>query len=293
MIVITAATGNIGSKLTEKLLSKGRKVRVIGRSAQKLEAFKKKGAETFVGDAASGSDMARAFKGAEAVFALVPPKYDEPDMTKHYDAVGEAYVSAIRQSGVKQVVFLSSVGAHMKDKNGPIAGLHRQEERLNKLSGVNVLHLRPGYFMENLFWSVPLIKQNGINGSSIRGDVAISMIATEDIAEAAAGHLVSGIKSGGARELLGERNVTLAEATAAIGKAIGKPDLKYIQFSYEDSEKAMLGMGMGATTAKLMNEMNRGFNEGLILPLEQRNKENTTRTSIESFAKVFANAYNN
>ncbi len=289
MIVITAATGNIGSKLTEILLSKGKKLRVVGRDAKKLEKFK--GAEAFVGNAASATEMTKAFQGAESVFMLIPPKYDALDIRDHYKTVGEAYVQAIKDSGVKEVVFLSSIGAHMDKNNGPISGLHDQEVRLNGLKDVRTLHLRPGYFMENLFWGLALIKQNGINGSAMKGNVPLTMIATQDIAQVAAVRLMTGIDRTTTQELMGERDVTLEEATAAIGREIGKPDLKYVQFSYEDAEKAMLGMGMGKVTAQMMNEMNKGFNEGLIKPTERRMKDNTTLTSIEAFAKVFAEVY--
>ncbi len=289
MIVITAATGNIGSKLTEILLSKGKKLRVVGRDAKKLEKFK--GAEPFAGNAANADEMTKAFTGAESVFMLIPPKYDAEDIRVHYKQVGEAYVQAVRNSGVKEIVFLSSIGAHTDKNNGPIAALHDQEQRLNALKDVKTLHLRPGYFMENLFWGIPVIKQSGINGSALKGNVPLNMIATRDIAQYAAVRLMTGIDRTTSQELLGERDVTLETATELIGKEIGKPDLKYVQFSYEDAEKAMIGMGMGKTTAKIMNEMNKGFNEGLVKPTERRTKDNTTLTSIEAFAKIFAEVY--
>ena len=215
-----------------------------------------------------------------------------PNARDYYNSVGKIYADAVLAAGVKEVIFLSSIGANLGEKNGPIAGLYDQEQRLNRLKGVNVLHLRPGYFMENLFWNIGLIKEKGMNGSPLRGNVPINMIATKDIAQFAAVNILTGVERTFTQELLGERDVSMEEATMAIGKAIGKPELKYVQFPYEDAEKAMIGMGMGKGTAALFNEMYKGFNDGVILPTERRTKQNTTTTSIEEFAKVFAQAYN-
>src|SRR3989344_4693497 len=96
-IVITAATGNIGSKLAEILLSKGKRISVIGRDAKKLEAFKMKGAEVFECNAEKASDMKRAFWGGSALFALIPPNYAATDPRAYQNKVGQAYADAIAE----------------------------------------------------------------------------------------------------------------------------------------------------------------------------------------------------
>lgn len=154
MFVITGATGKTGSKLTEMLLEDGHKVRVIGRDAGTLKTFTAKGAEAAVGDMADRVFLTTAFTGAEAVFALIPPNFGVADFRTYQKKIGESIVTAIQDSGTRYVVNLSSQGAHLPDKTGPIAGLHDQEERLNKLECVNVLHLRPTYFMENLLMNI-------------------------------------------------------------------------------------------------------------------------------------------
>jgi len=184
------------------------------------------------------------------------------------------------------------VGGHLTGKTGPIAGLHDQEVRLNTLKGVHLLHLRPGFFMENFYWSVDLIRKMGINGGALRPDLPIAMIATGDIAAVAAQRLIElNFFGTSVQELLGPRDVTMADATRALGRAIDKPELNYVQFPYEEAEQAMLGMGISASVAKGFVEMYRSFNEGVIRPTEKRSAANTTPTSIEEFAKGFAQAY--
>ncbi len=293
MIVITGATGNIGKPLAEMLLSKGQKVRVVGRSKERLKSLVEKGADPFIGSVDDSSEMARAFSGAKAIFAMIPPDLTAKDTRAHQNNIGETLAKAIVQSGVKHVVNLSSVGAHLSEKVGPVTGLYDQEQRLNQLKEVHVLHLRPTYFMENLLWNVGLIKNMGINGTSLKGDLSIPMIATRDIAADAAERLLHLDFSGkSARELLGQREISMNEVTEIIGKTIHKPGLKYIQFPYEDAEKAMVGMGLSQDSAQGFNELSRAFNEGILKPTEKRTAKNSTPTSFEEFAKTFAAVYN-
>lgn len=203
------------------------------------------------------------------------------------------YTNAVRDNGVKHVVNLSSVGAQLADKVGPVNGLHDHEIRLNQLKEVNIVHLRPTFFMENMMSSISLIKQQGIFGTPLRPNLFMSMIATHDIAQVAAELLYHlDFHGHSTRELLGQRDLTMEEVTHIIGKAIGKPELKYIQFSYEDTERTLTGMGLSSDMARLFIEMYRSSNEGIFKPTEARSPRNTTPTSFEEFVRtVFAPAY--
>jgi len=292
MYIVTGASGNTGRLIAQALLSKGKKVRIIGRDKERLQPLAEKGAEVCIGSLDNAAVMTRAFSGAQAVYAMIPPNLSARDSHAFQNTVGEALAKAITAARVPYVVNLSSVGGHLSGNTGPITGLHDQEERLNTLKGVHLLHLRPGYFMENFYWSIDLIRKMGINGGALRADLPIAMIATRDIAAVASQRLIELDFSGtSVQELLGPRDVTLADATRALGRAIDKPELNYVQFPYEEAEQAMLGMGISASVAKSFVEMYRSFNEGVIRPTEKRSAANTTPTSIEEFAKGFAHAY--
>jgi len=292
MIVITGATGKTGSAVAEALLAKGQKVRVIGRDAAKLKGFTAKGAEAAVGDLGDREFLTKAFKGSEAAYALIPPNLQVADFRAYQGQIGESIIAAIKGSGVRYVVHLSSQGAHLPDRTGPIVGLHDQEERLNGLDGVNVLHLRPTYFMENLLMNIDLIKKMNIMGSAIRGNVKFAMIATKDIGAYASERLLKRDFSGkSVRDLLGQRDLSLDEAAAVIGKKLGKPDLKYVVFPYDDAEKGMVAMGLTPDMSGLYIEMSKALNDGLFAVNIPRTRENTTPTSIEEFADVFAKIY--
>lgn len=292
MYVITGATGNIGSKLVANLLAQGQKVRAVGRSADRLKPFVDKGAEAAAGDLRDSGFLTGAFSGTSGVFAMIPPQYTNKDFRAYQNEIGTSIADAIRKSGVRLVVSLSSQGAELPDRTGPIKGLHDQEERLNKLENVNILHTRPTYFMENLLTFIPMIKIMNMAGSAIRGDVKFAMVATKDIAKFVAERLVKRDFSGkSVRDILGQRDVSLSEAIQIIGNKIGKPELKYGQFSYEDAEKGMISSGLSEDVSRLFIEMSMALNEGLFAVNLVRTKENTTETSIEEFAETFAKIY--
>ncbi|MCP4582856.1 MAG: SDR family NAD(P)-dependent oxidoreductase [candidate division Zixibacteria bacterium] len=293
MYVITGATGNIGKMIAEKLLAKGEKVRVVGRDKTKLQSLVDKGAEPFQADLLDTEAITKAFNGAKALYILIPPNYTAADFRAYQNEVGQSLAAAIKNAGVKHVVNLSSVGAHMAEKVGVVKGLHDQEERLNKLEGTNVLHLRPTFFMENNLWQIPTIKENGIMGSATNPDKPVPQIAISDIADYATNRLTKLDFAGkSTRELLGPKDISMNEVTKAFGVAIGKTDLKFVQFSYEDTKNAMMKMGMSEDVANNMIELQKAFNDGEWQPTETRSAENTTPTTIEEFAGTFAAAFN-
>ena len=294
MYVIMGATGNIGSKLANILLDKGEKVKVIGRSAERLKPFVDHGAEAAVGDVSDVEFLTNVFKGADAVFALIPPVYTTNDFRGYYNEIGANIVKSIQESGVKHVLFLSSHGAHLPEKTGPVKGLYDVEQKLNKLDDVNILHLRPTYFMENLLTNIGMIKNMNINGGTIKGDIKFALIATKDIAPVAADHLLKRDFSGKTvHELLGERDISMDDVTKVFGEKIGKPDLGYVQFSVEDAKKGMMDFGLSDDVSDQMIELERAINDGILAVNEPRTAKNTTGTSIEEFADFFAEAYEN
>jgi len=292
MYVITGATGHTGRRIAEALLEERMQVRVVGRSMERLKGLAARGAEPCVAALDDVAAMTRALQGARAGYLMIPPSYGEPDFRGYQNRVGQALAEAVAAARVSHVVNLSSVGAHLAEGAGPINGLHDQEQRLNRLAGVHVLHLRPASFMENVLFNINLIKQAGINGTPLRADLAIPMITTQDIAAVAARRLLALDFSGKTtQELLGPREISMAEATRIMGMAIGKPDLSYVQFPYEQAEQAMIGTGMSPNVARAFIEMYRAFNDGLLRPTEPRSAANTTPTSFDAFAKTFAAAY--
>lgn len=292
LVTVTGATGNIGRALAETLLSRGVSVRAVARDAGKLDALVAKGAVAVAADLADVPALTAALKGADAAFLMVPPKYDAPDGLAYQTAAGNAIAEAVEASGLGRALALSSLGAHLASGTGPVAGLHRFEERLKQIAGLALVIARPTYFMENHLGSMGLIKAAGFNGGTIPGDVAFPMIATKDIAQALAGILESPFEGASVRELLGPRDYTMAEVTTILGASIGKPDLAYRVLPDEALAEALLGHGFSQSVVDGFLELNAFIGGGGLTGLGVRTPETTTPTSLEEFAKtVFAPVY--
>jgi uncharacterized protein YbjT (DUF2867 family) len=284
MYAITGATGNTGSVIATKLLARGENVRVIGRDASRLERFVQKGAEAFFADVTDAAALTKAFTGAKAVYAMIPPNVAAPDVSSYQERVSDALVTAITNAGVGHAVVLSSVGADKPEKTGPVVGLHNLEQKLSSVAGLNALYIRVGYFMENLLPQIAVIQNFGVLGGPLRGDLPVAMIAARDIGERAADELLRLSFIGKqARELLGQRDLTYREVASVIGKAIGKPSLTYSQFQPQLIKPALLQSGMSSSMADLILEMSEALNSGYMAPLELRSGQNTTSTPIEAF----------
>ena len=174
MYVILGASGNTGSIIADSLLSKGKKVRVVGRDAGRLQRFVRKGAEAFTGDVSDAVALTKAFSGARAAYLLLPPITSREDQERESDAIAKA----AKDSGLRYAVYLSSYGAHVPEGTGPVTGLHSSEQKLNAISGLNVLHLRAAYFMENNLAAIGMIQGMGIFGHALLPDLKMPMIAT-------------------------------------------------------------------------------------------------------------------
>lgn len=292
MIVVTGATGRTGRRVTEVLLARGENVRAVGRDAKKLAPLAELGAEPFVSKVEGVPDLTAAFAGADAVYLLLPEDMSQADLRGHQERISDCYAAAMTKARVRFAVNLSSIGAQHQTGTGPIAGLHHHEQKLNGIAGLNVLHLRAAYFMENLFMNIAPLRASGTLPGGLRGDVPIPWIATKDIAAYAAARLAARDFSGSAvQELHGQRDLSMNEAASIVGKGIGK-HVTYTQVPGPALQAALLDAGLPTKTAELIFEMWDGANAGLIAPQETRSARNTTPTSLESFvSEVFLPAY--
>jgi len=284
MYVVTGASGHTGSVVARTLLKNGAKVRVIGRTPEHLKGLAAEGAEPFPADLTDPTAVTKALVGANGAYVMMPPNLGSPDFRGFQNRVADAIAAGIKASGVTHAVTLSSIGADKTEKTGPVIGLHYLEQQLNRIDGLNVLHLRAGYFMENTLAQIGVIQKMGMSVGPLRPDLKLPMIATQDIGEAAANALLTlNFRGKQTCELLGQRDISMGEAAQIIGKAIGKADLRYVQAPDEQVRPALIQIGMSPNMADLILEMSAALNSGHMRALEPRSGQNTTPTSYEAF----------
>jgi uncharacterized protein YbjT (DUF2867 family) len=286
MFVVLGASGHTGHVVAKSLLDRGQKVRVVGRSADRLQNLAALGAEVFSADAVDASALTKAFGGAEGAYVLVPPDVTNNDYRAYQERVSDAIATAVQKTGIKYVVALSSIGADKTSGTGPVVGLHDLEQKLGRIEGVNALFLRAGYFMENTLPQVSVIRMMSSMAGPVRPDLKLPMIATRDIGNAAAEALLrKEFRGKQTKELQGQRDLDYNEVAAIIGKAIGKPALGYVQAPDQQLRPALLQMGMSANFVGLLLEMAGALNSGHMKALEPRSAASTTPTSFETFVQ--------
>jgi len=291
-ITILGATGQVGSKTVNNLLGKGHRLRLIARHRDKLEQFAdKEGIEIYAGDSFDSDFLAEVMKGSDVAFLMMPTALQAENAGAYQDKMGVAQIAAIEKSGIKKVLYLSSVGGHTEENTGIVAGLARQEARLKQLRNVDILILRPSYFMENFLANIALIKNASVNGSTISPERNFPIIASQDVGKAAAEKLDDLSWTGKVTlPLLGPKDYNMNEVTKALGTAIDKPGLTYVQFPNDQAKQAMTQAGISESVAEAFIRMAGGINLGYF-NTEKRDKNSTTSTTIEEFAKTFAHIY--
>ncbi len=223
---------------------------------------------------ATSAFLTKAFDEASAVYLVVPEDTSQEDLRAHQERVTDSFAAAISRARVPYVVAPSSVGAQHAQGTGPIVGLHNMEQKISGISGLHALYLRPGYFMENLLFSVAPLCSTGVLSGGLEGDVQMPWIATTDIGAYAAKRLLSrDFSDTSVQELHGQRDLSMQEAAAIVGQAIGKPEVRYQQLPMAILETTLLQAGLPKRTVALLVEMWNGANAGLIARQETRSSK--------------------
>lgn len=294
-IIVTGSLGHISKPLTEELVQKGHEVTVISSSPDKKGNIEAMGATAAIGSVKDAHFLAETFKGAEAVYTMIPPvSYFDPnlDPISYFCHIGNNYGEAIRQAGVKRVVNLSSWGAHLDKGNGGIAGAYHLEQILNELPDeVSITHIRPTSFYYNLFSFVPAIKNAGIIAAGYGGDDRTVLVAPSDIAAAVAEELETPAEGRHVRYVASDE-LTCNEVARILGEAIGKPDLKWIVIPAKQMLSRLESVGMPPHMAASLVELQDGHHSGIIAEDYYQNRPVVLgKIKTTDFAKEFAAAF--
>ncbi len=291
--VLTGSTGNIAKPLTQQLVKAGHHVTVISSNPAHGSAIAQLGATAAIGSLRDANFLQQTFAGADALYLMIPSPSDGTPIREFQDAVSTAYMSALQKTGVKNIVVLSSVGAHAGSGTGPIDGLAAFEQQLKTLPDVNVLALRPGYFYRNLLSMIPMIRNAHIMGSNfgLEGQ-RIPLADTGDIANAAAIALLQLSFKGQGHQYVASDYQTATAIASAIGKEVNQPNLPWVVFSDEQSAEGMQQAGLPESIVTAYVQMGKAFREGLITEDFEKHVPALGAVRLEDFAKEFAKIYN-
>ena len=294
-IIVTGSLGHISKPLTQELAQKGHSVTVISSNPERKKEIEVLGATAAIGSVEDVDFLTATFTGADAVYCMEPPTgFFDPnfDLMEHTRKQGNTYAQAIQQSGVKRVVHLSSIGAHTNKGNGILAFHYNVEQILNALpSEIAITFMRPVGFYYNLFSFIPAIKAQGVIASNYGEDDLEPWVSPIDIAAAVAEEIVKPFE-GRAIRYVASDELTCNEVANILGKAIGKPDLKWILINDEQLLNGMLAAGMNPNIAAGLVEMNASRRNGILYEDYYRNRPVLGKVKVKDFAKEFAAVYN-
>jgi uncharacterized protein YbjT (DUF2867 family) len=262
MYAVAGVSGRTGAATANALLKQGQKVRVIVRNAAQGEAWSHKHVETAVADLTDPVALAAALKGTNGAFLLLPPNPAATDYLADRAAFLDKMITGVKKSGIKNILFLSSIGAQHPAGTGPVVALHRAEKALNGLLP-SVTFLRPGYFLEN--WGNSLL--HAIDKSELLhfGTVHLKFpqVGTHDVGVAAANALVENFHGTRHLELAGKENWSVEDVAVVLTSLLGQ-QIKPVALPVDSAKEVLEQTGMPAPMAALYAEMYQGLARGLL-----------------------------
>lgn len=321
-IIITGSLGNISKPLAIGLVDKGHAVTVISSNPDKQKDIEAIGATAAIGSIEDISFLAKTFSGADAVYTMLPPfKFEEnPNLDAREEAhrLTTNYVAAIRQSGIKKVVHLSSIGAHTDKGNGLLAFHFVAEQVLKQLpADVAITFMRPVGFYYNLYQFKDIIKgegflkgfigafmtvryygltgllqgKKGLIISNYGAEDKMPWVSPIDIAAAVTEELTTILKGHRIRYVASEE-LSCNQIANILGAAVGKPYLKWVTISDKQMMGALLKFKMPLSLANDITEMNASMrNGGILFEDYYKNKPKLGKVKMKDFAREFAAGY--
>src|SRR6266478_1249616 len=282
MYAITGITGQVGGAVGRTLLAAGQSVRAVVRDVDKGKSWTERGCDVALATIENAASLAAAFRGAEAVFVLVPPNFDPQPGFPEARAIGKTLRSALETARPTRVVYLSTIGAQTSRPN--LLSQHSLIEQVLKELPIPLTFLRPAWFMENCRWDVAPARQHGVIPSFLQPlDKPVPMVATADIGKRAADLLQERSNSHRVVELEGPRRVTPNEIAAAFAKILGRP-VQMQSVPRNSWEELFRSQGMKNPLPRI--QMLDGFNEGWIEFESGEAGSQKGRTSLDSVLKL-------
>lgn len=303
-IIVTGSLGNISKPLTEILVEQGHTVTVVSSDFKKQAAITALGATPAIGSISDTAFLTNTFKNADAVYAMIPLSYTEPDLGKYLHRMAQNYADSLKEAHTERIVLMSGWAANL------VSGENIEDVFEGLDTSITIM--RPASFYTNFYQSMDLIKGKGFMGkfltlrySGLRallmgetgllmgnygGDDRVVFVSPKDIADAVAEELSLHPEKRTIR-YVGSEEMTCNEAAKVIGTAIGKPWLKWVLLSDKEMLQGLKMAKVPEKLAKTLVEMQAVMHSGKTLETFHRNQPKMGKIKLADFAKEFAAAY--
>ncbi len=286
-IIVTGSLGNISKPLATQLVANGHDVTVVSSDANKVNEIEALGAKAAIGSIADVDFLGQTFTGADAVYTMIPPNFAATNYRQYVGDSAKSYAEAIKKAGIKRIVNLSSIGADIDGGTGQISGVHDAELELNKLEGVAIKHVRAGFFYTNFYNNIPMINQ-GFMGSNYNSQTRLVMTHPQDIADIVAEELQHSFTGKSVRYAVSDDRI-FDQIVKVLGAAVGKPELKWIEFTDEQSYDGMVQGGLSPELARNFTEMGTAIRSAILWKdFDATGGKISGKIKLEEFAKELA-----
>ena len=286
-ILITGATGTVGSEVVKQLSAKGENiiVKATTRSATDNTFENLNRVQVVQLDYDKPDSLAVALKGVDKLFLLTPFQSNMVDLTSNL-------VSEAKKTKVKYIAKQSVMGADAEPGITP-GRLHRQAEKIIEESGIPFTFLRPNFFMQNFVnYYSNLIRSQGAFYMPA-GDAKVSFVDVRDIAAVAVKSLINdNQQKGRAYNITGGEALTYGQTAEILSKAVGKK-INYVNVTDQDARKGMKDMSMDEWTIKSMIELFEITRAGYVSEISPIVEQVTGNKPItfSQFANDYAGAF--
>lgn len=297
-IVLTGSLGRIGKPLTQNLVNNGHSVIVISSKPERQEEIEMLGAKAAIGSMQDVDFLINTFKGADAVYLMIAWDaigniFDKNiNFPTEFINIAEKYKQSVKQSGVKKVVLLSSIGAHTNQGIGSLSVYKGIEDTMNQLpADVSIKFMRPVAFYPNLFRFMQSIRTEEAIIQSYGGNTKEPWVSPLDISNVIVEELEKPFEGRSFRYIASDE-VSPNEVATILGEAIGNRKLKWQTVSAEQLLNGMQMSGMNEWVAKGFIEMQAAQGTGILYEDFYKNKPELGQVKMTEFAKEFASVYN-
>ena len=296
-IVVTGSLGNISKPLTQELVQKGHLVTVISSKSERQADIEAIGANAAIGSMEDVDFLTSTFKSADIVYCMATNDmnvfFDHSfDIYAYYNQIGKNYQKAIAQSGVKRVIYLSTIGGHTDKGNGILRFHFDVEGILNQLpNDVSIKFMRPVGFYTNILREMQTIKAQSVIIQNYGGDDKEPWVSPFDIASAIAEEMEKPFDGRTIRYVASEE-ISPNEIAKILGKAIGDNNLKWQVMSDEELYNAWLAIGFNPQIAQGYIEMKAAQGTKVLYEDYYKNRPILGKTKFADFAKDFVKVYN-
>jgi uncharacterized protein YbjT (DUF2867 family) len=262
MYVVGGVTGHTGSLIAQTLLDRGEHVRAIVRNREDIYQWKVRGAEVVVADFNDTQALSFMLEGAKGAYLLTPQSVYDSNPLGKWASQNQSIVSAVKTAGLKNTVFLSSMGAHLDKPTGLVQAMCDAEKKF-ETNGIPATMLRSAYFYENWIPMLDAVHEKGVLPTFLKPRQSIPMVSIRDVADVAVELLLNPAESPQVVELSGPKDYSPQDIIDFLEQILGK-QIDVFPFNKGGWEEVWGELNLPDEMNDLLNKTYDGLNSNKI-----------------------------